>query len=132
MDASKLVIVVSEPCAFAGINVEKYEGMINDSIKEGHKPVYISYLHGKLEHEVGYDIGVCLNAENIVIYNPNGNQYKVVEGIYPVKVVDYDNPCTAYLWNDIDNRPRGLIVDNEDVEATKYAIKKYNEKSDWL
>lgn len=132
MDAKALVIVVSEPCALAGINVEKYQKMINDSIKEGHQPVSISYLHGKLESKVGYDIGVCLNGENIVIHNQDNNRNKVIEGVYSVKIVDYDNPCTAYLWNDKYDRPRGLIVDDEDAESIKYAIQKYNEKTSWL
>ena len=119
----KLRLVVSEPRSFAGVDFKKYQSQIDEAMEKGHRIAIIQYLHGKVQHEMGYDIAACLNAEECT--DPTKEQWK--PGIYDVEVVDYQNPCRAYLWNAL-GRSRGLIVDIEDEEGVKSAEEAYNNK----
>lgn len=127
MNKPKLKLVVSEPRPFAGVDFKKYQSQIDEAIGQGHKVTIIQYLHGKVQHEMGYDIAACLNAEGCADFEKE--QWK--PGIYDVEVVDYPKPCKAYLWNTKLGH-RGLIVDIEDKEAVKSAEEKYNKKEQLL
>lgn len=118
---TKLKIIVSAPCSFAGVDFSSNEEKINNAIKEGHTVVTISYLHGTLERVMGYDIGACLNAEECV------KDEKYIEGIYDAEVLGYPNTCKAFLWNAHDML-RGLIVDPGKEEDLKFAEEKYYNK----
>ena len=59
-----LELIASKPCSMAGISFsEEDEQLIRNAEKEGHKISTISYFHGNIETLAGYDIGVCINAE---------------------------------------------------------------------
>lgn len=105
---------------------DNYKEMRTQAKKEGHLVCSLSYLHGNLEEDYGYDIAICLNAE--LCYNGS----EIIEGIYEVQAIDYPNPCTAYLWKGHFNRERGLIVDNTDSESVSYAKECYKTKKAYL
>lgn len=79
------------------------------------------YLHGKLQDAVGYDI-CAIGMDPIEV------------GVYPVKVSGYDKPCTAYIWRLpwLNGIGRGLIVDSNDVEGNKEALKSYKTREELL
>lgn len=122
-----LKIIPSSPQPLAGIEVSKYEDLINKAKDEGHTITSISYFHGVLEKAMHYDIGLCLNSE-VCIEDVNSDDLKYIEGIYDATVEDYPNICKAYLWNSGDIT-RGLIVDSTYKEDNEFAMKKFNEKS---
>lgn len=123
----KLKLVVSKPNAFALVDFSKYDTQIQDAIKECHQTYILQYLHGDLESEMGYDITLCLNAELCC----NFEKHQYIDGVYEVEVVDYPNPCTAYLWT-ADGINRGLIVDSTDTVSVEFAKEKYKSKSYFL
>lgn len=117
-----LKLIVSEAGSFASTNFVKYDYLIEKAGIEGHYVTILAgaYLHGKLEHEMGYDICAILNGEECI------KDEKYIEGIYDVEVEDYPNKCKAFLWNK--SGPRGLVVDINDSDAMKYAEECYNDK----
>ena len=123
MNKPKLKLVVSEPRSFAGVDFKKYQSQIDEAMSQGHKVAIIQYLHGTVQEKMGYDIAACLNAEECADFEKE----RWIPGVYDVEVVDYQNPCKAYLWN-VSGRSRGLIVDIEDKDAVKSAEEAYNNK----
>ena len=123
-----LNLIVSKPQCFAGTDFSKYKKEIHDAEIEGHKVVGISYFHGNLESALGYDIGLCLNGEEIT-----DDKNNLLEGIYDAQVKDYDGKIKAFLWTGKHNKEiRGLIVDEKDSEALKYAEEMYSNKEDYI
>ena len=86
-----LTIVISKPKPLGGVDFSEYNDFINDALKEGHTPKIISYLQGKVQQVMKYDIGLCLNGENCF----QGQKY--IEGIYDAQIMGYGNPCKAFL-----------------------------------
>ena len=94
------------------------------------------YLHGELEQDLGYDKCEIMNLGDLdVIYHPETHKDTTIitipDGIYNVKIVDINKPCIGYFWN-VNNQQRGLICYKTDFEACKYAIEKFNEKSECI
>jgi hypothetical protein len=105
----KINEITSEEIIYTIIpDVDKYEYTPKNRVKW-------TYLHGRLEDDVKYDIfGV---AETVPIQ----------DGIY--KCQYEGKPCTMFLWNRFSTEPSGLVVYNDDLTAYEYALKKYTEKS---
>lgn len=93
------------------------------------------YLHGIVEHAIGYDIVLCMNPEDFkkLPYYDNCIKIDINDGIYHCEVDGYAGECTAYIWhrNIFGNGSEnvGLIVDATDKTAVQYAEEKYKEKS---
>lgn len=106
------------------------------------------YLHGKLERKVRYDKGQIISKNNLlfkeILYKDDNTHRKIYyleDGIYDVKVIGIKHPCVGYFWTTFkkfDNiegivpQMHGLVCYKNDLEAVKYAEKKYNERSEWL
>jgi hypothetical protein len=104
--------------------IEKYSEIINDLPDEIllENSSYVIkdngqlnrwYLHGRVADELGYDLGYILNFD---VSNAE-------DGMYPVRVIGYHHPCTAFFWH-IGRDITGLIVDDADdasrIQALKY------------
>lgn len=124
----KLKVLVSEPCSFGDTNFSSNEQLIKSYIASGHKVCQMGYLHGKVESAVGYDIGLCLNAELC----SDLEKEKYIEGIYDVEVIGYEKPCKAFLWVASGFYNRCLIVDINDSKSVEYAQKCYDQKVNHL
>lgn len=97
-------------------------------IPDNYKTIRIpyTYLHGKLEKDVGYDCYELalkeelfqLNENDRVIVDPKNN------GMY--QLFFNTKACTMFLWT-IDGTPkqRGLVVYNEDIKSYTYALECY-------
>lgn len=117
-----LELIASSP--MAGISFsEEDEQLIRNAEKEGHKISTISYFHGNIETLAGYDIGVCINAEQFIFNN------NILTGSYEAHLKGFDNRLRAFIWT-VDNMFRGLIVDV--TEALDYASECYKEKREYL
>jgi len=97
------------------------------------------YFHGKLEKDLGYDIGSVMEIDDNSIedFDWDGHALKKLklDGIYKVNVLDVKKPCIGYFWQGtIGNHTcqRGLIVYDDDNAAKKFAINKYNKKDNIL
>ena len=122
-----LQIIVSKPCPLAGVDFTEYEDTIHKAITEGHTPIIMQYLHGTLESKMDYDIALCLNGEDCA--HVEIEEY--ITGIYDAKVLGYDNPCKAYLWN-THGRTRALVVDTSNEEDNAFAKSCYTKKTYFL
>jgi len=128
--AEILNLIVSSPCGFGMTDFHSDNDDIVKAKNEGHKVVPIMYFHGKVESEIGYDIGVCINGEEI-----SDNEDNLLEGIYDAKVKGYNGNLKAFLWNDGTVKrcvKRGLIVNESCKEDMKYARKCYFEREEIL
>ena len=117
-----LELITSKPCSMAGISFsEEDEQLIRNAEKEGHKISTISYFHGNIETLAGYDIGVCINAEQFIFNN------NILTGSYEAHLKGFDNRLRAFIWT-VDNMFRELIVDVTEA----YASECYKEKREYL
>ncbi len=108
------------------------------------------YFHGHLEADLGYDLGVIINKEELPVqglrvhYSDGKSkilQY-IPEGIYQVQVHGVETPCIGYFWpfvNESKRVPelnrvemRGLVCYINDGDANAYARRQYNQKSTCL
>lgn len=89
------------------------------------------YLHGKLYDDAGYDYCVIINALSGGLESSPGRL--AIEGSLPVQVLGCNKPCTGYFWTIFDRddnghivwkQTKGLIVYNDDIEATREAESK--------
>ncbi len=108
------------------------------------------YFHGQLECDLGYDLGVITNKDELPvqglrIHYSDGTskiaQY-IPDGIYPVQVHGVETPCIGYFWplvyesksipslNSVELR--GLICYVNDDEANAYARQQYAQKINLL
>ena len=121
-----LELIASKPCPMAGISFsEEDEQLMRNAEKEGHIISTIIYFHGNIETLAGYDIGICINAEQFIFNN------NILTGIYEAHLKGFDNRLRAFIWTD-DNMFRGLVVDVTDTEALDYASECYKEKRGYL
>lgn len=105
------------------------------------------YFHGHLEDDLGYDLGVITNKDELpvkglTVHYSDGetkiHQY-IPDGIYLVEVHGVETPCIGYFWplvNESKRAPelnkvemRGLVCYINDGDANAYARQKYAEKS---
>ena len=105
------------------------------------------YLHGDLEHKVGYDITyVPVNVEEFytadktfsegaeVWVTTMRNFYKLETGVYPViiKADDKEIEAIAHIWEGTRAPYRGLICLASDEWAMKDAQDKYERQQEFL
>lgn len=97
------------------------------------------YLHGELEEEMGYDKAWFLDIpkEHTVLQYVNKQPYieTNLNGIFDVEVEGASRPCVGFFWSRLYCniiQQRGLVVYRDDVEAMKYATKRYTERSNTL
>lgn len=78
-----------------------------------------TYLHGKLEEEIGYDI---YTVANCTLHN-------LQKGIYSL---NYNGKsCLLYYWITT-FKDTGLVVYEDDLEANIYAKSKYEEEATFI
>ena len=137
----------------------KYTRVIDSIPKEEHTRGDEWYLHGKLQKKVGYDIASAVNpvsagytrgvidwtrieGDNVTeIRSSHLVPQMYINGIIPVIVEGYEEPCKGYFWVTEERTvyylgmpyqvwyQKGLVVFEDDRRANKYALKRYNEKS---
>ena len=90
------------------------------------------YFCGDLETEVGYDL-VCSSEKEMLETIMNIKETYAV----PVTVLiedseeNYIKSCMLFAWKGLKlGFTKGLVVDINDMEATKFAIEKMNERPD--
>lgn len=88
------------------------------------------FLDGELMERCGVD--TCNIVETTIekVADYKGMEYLKNEGIFPVRVVGIDEPCTAYMWHGINDMfCTGLVVLNSDKDAVEWAEENFNNKS---
>lgn len=107
------------------------------------------YLHGKLEHLVGYDVPVLVNQESLNLIEYPSLSYSrqfthlllEEEREYEVEVIGVNAKCIGFFWKYIiedekrtglyeDAEERGLICLADDKEAIDYARQKLAKRSE--
>lgn len=83
------------------------------------------YFHGKLQDDLGYDLGFIRNLD---LYN-----WKKISGKYLCKVYGISKPCIGYFWHSQQGsgitRLSGLVCYEDDYESLEYLKEVYREKS---
>ena len=100
-------------------------------LPETSKRLAWTYLHGKLQDEVGYDIYQIDNTNWDFSRNEEGGYFEenIPTGIYEC---EYNGKkCLLYYWM-CSRRQHGLVVYKDDLAANEYALRKYNEKSSFI
>ena len=107
----------------------------SQEIEENYTRCHWCYMHGKLEHKVGFD---CFLIENSFDQDKLKEKHRGKTGVYRCKII-IDNEyeiCIFYYWTpkEIDSRDtqHGLLVLENDEDARKYALKCYMEKKSFI
>ena len=108
------------------------------------KTISFAYAHGKLERRYHYDIikedrlnhfdkRHSINGEECIAVLPNGKEVKSKFFYWKVVHVRIDGPdWLGETYRHVWVQPRGLLVEENDHEAVKYAQKCFNEKKRYL